>query len=403
MIKQRISKLTAELDDLKAYHTEASKPLLQNPKPLHKAQQTTNLTKFDQSAWTEDFKIDRKNIKLETMVTSKLSSVLDGTEKTSQTIIAIKDKNSYAAIQSNFRISIIEKGVEVYSEEFKDLKKRFSDVIYMPNRYYLYETKNPSIYIKDPDSSEVKLFCRDLQGNSNFGRAIRPALNGKGIFFRFYANTFSCMEVTPEGTKGRELEHRVGTFNSATEFASLGPKGNYLVSITYPVWLNLTKFDFEKMTSESIFEDRIKHEGETAISLTSLAVCPRSKYVAVSTRSSNPSMGVHMDKILIYEFTEGTLALKDSASLRHDKLPVIYSLCFGRYYGDYMTLVGVSKNPHTPISVFVVDAEDSRVFEVKGQRGAIFESKDTVRLLRVGDMFYTSNSKCDMIEISVKH
>ena len=301
--------------------------------------------------------------------------------------------------------------VVVYSDLSLFSVKDYQEVVSFEGGFLVHNPNGQEILIKRSDETPPSTWLSYKPAKINYSQAKNGLLKTDplGHLVGLNFGTFvvvcqlepkSAQQLDSKPTENRLKMLRFHNLSSSLihffEILNDGETDHQLLTLTKNGLLNFIDLDFDKFGE--ISEDNILDTKQLDLDLekgeecVGLAACERSKVFAVLTKLNSIWVAdAGYERILVYGLEDGCwskLALMTQLELRNLYLRGIESICFSRYFGEFLVLCCHSTTPHA-VQMFIYDTK-KRVLRLHESRALNLKSGRCWRLLRSksGDFVY---------------
>ena len=258
--------------------------------------------------------------------------------------------------------------------------------------YYFYEASKMAIYKKRINEREPKLWMTGL-GCVWDGRILRDGLHGRAVLHNDgqYITAISVDDNTKLAEMGRPIEEDIN------DFKVLG-NGQELVACLSDHYLWIFSYSVDPPSSQLLTNAMLEVYKEPDELGYSLALCPHSKFIAVSTRNNDNDT---LMRVLLFELDSAPmLSFRAGIDFIGHGISSLRSLEFFGYHKNHLLLMGLTCNhPQSTLMVFDFNDETGEFVEVEKLRKT-FDFIYPYKLVYKGGVMYSSDNLDRVLKIA---
>ena len=293
-------------------------------------------------------------------------------------------------------------------------------MVFLGNKYYIYEDNTPGIYSKTIDKKDPTLWLKikaNTKGvNEGIGRHLRATQTPthKLIVINIDGSELRAILIDPiKGTPSTSISIKKTAGTAVCSHEILNPPKTALqdsskteasrviklISLTQDGYLFLNKLDLSTQRCLKTVQKEIQMDRRFSESCAGLAVCPHSRFIAVETYNSSSSGSQNGSKIIIFEICEEGIVKKKSLDINLHGMRYCYAMSFYLHSEDHILLAGVSWISPTNLVTYDYDIRLNELREIIELRKEIQGTNVGYKMIAVDGELFCSDFNGNMIKI----
>ena len=310
------------------------------------------------------------------------------------THIALKNNRSYLVGTWGSGLEVIEDGNLVYKGKMPGEDHSLWDVVYIPClNCYLLATPG-ALYRKEVDGSAPSVYL-----TIDCGYRIGAFLRYSDLHRRLIINKEGQnIAVIDPVTKKIEIEVDKNFQDHINDFKLFGEKQDKVAAVTKDGYAILYDLIYAQKWGSVTTCYKLKLIEKRNEQPKSIAVCPKNELILIEV--GQYSCPCYCSRMMILKIAENDLIVK--ACLDHYSIQTAEKYALGNfgYVGRHLLWFGLSGEKNGAVQVYDYDSKTNEFKELRGKRESHLESAPC-RLLRLGNKFYYTGNKGQLVSLSV--